>query len=484
MLRQLTSIGTIQSFTLLVSLARAKVLSLLLGPAGFGVVSTIDQVVLSVGQIGSVGLPFASLKILSRKHSEGNESFRQGYFGLLRLVFLAALAATVTAWLLLRIRPEFYGADLLPYRDLLAVAIVGAPALILNIYFANTLAAAQRGTASAGLLLVVTFSLAAAAAAGAWYGGIGGLYLAVVTTSIVTTLGFSFWLAAYLKVGGFAGSGGMFSELRRTPEVVSYSAMLYVALCAYSVMLLVIRYHVFSFLGAAQAGFLHAVLGISLALGAVLDAMNSLYLTPLLNRSGPQKEKIDVTHAFQRKILLILLAASLPALLFPKTTLWLLFSAEFVSASGVLFLFVFWQCLQQIVNAYQRLLMGLDDVWFFSWASAVGYALAAAMTPYLVSTAGLAGAAVALVLGVVLIGALCILRLAIRFGSRVPRDLVRLVVVGLAVIYLSGFGFRFVEEATAYGVLARIAYASMLAALVWKLLDPGERRLVKSFIRR
>ena len=73
MVNPLLSIGFIQVLIILVNIGRAKVLSMLLGPAGFGIVSTIDQVVLSSVQLGGFAIPFIALKFLSHAHSESHD---------------------------------------------------------------------------------------------------------------------------------------------------------------------------------------------------------------------------------------------------------------------------------------------------------------------------------------------------------------------------------------------------------------------------
>ena len=75
MSRVLLSIGVVHVLTMLVGLMRAKSLSVLLGPADFGVLSTVDQAVLSVVQLGALSLPFTAMKYMSQGHSEGPEQF-------------------------------------------------------------------------------------------------------------------------------------------------------------------------------------------------------------------------------------------------------------------------------------------------------------------------------------------------------------------------------------------------------------------------
>ena len=79
MSRVLLSIGAIQVVIMLVALVRAKVLSVLLGPAGYGVASTIDQTVLSTMQLAHLSLPFTAMKFMARRHSDGHDAFERTY---------------------------------------------------------------------------------------------------------------------------------------------------------------------------------------------------------------------------------------------------------------------------------------------------------------------------------------------------------------------------------------------------------------------
>ena len=57
-LQAIVALGGIQALTMLAGLARTKVLAVLLGPAGVGIASVIDQVESLVAQLGSLSIPF------------------------------------------------------------------------------------------------------------------------------------------------------------------------------------------------------------------------------------------------------------------------------------------------------------------------------------------------------------------------------------------------------------------------------------------
>ncbi|PYJ53124.1 MAG: hypothetical protein DME82_14795, partial [Verrucomicrobia bacterium] len=77
MFRVIFSIGFLQAVTILISAVRTKVFAVLLGPSGFGVLATIDQLILSICQFCNLSLPDTAVKFLSRSHSISEEQFQK-----------------------------------------------------------------------------------------------------------------------------------------------------------------------------------------------------------------------------------------------------------------------------------------------------------------------------------------------------------------------------------------------------------------------
>ena len=64
MLKAIAHVGTLQIIGAVVFVVRVKTTAVLLGPAGVGVVSVVDQFVQLVLQLAAVSLPFAAVKFL------------------------------------------------------------------------------------------------------------------------------------------------------------------------------------------------------------------------------------------------------------------------------------------------------------------------------------------------------------------------------------------------------------------------------------
>lgn len=260
MSRLLVTIGFLQALTILVALVRSKVLSVILGPAGFGVVSTIDQIVLTLASLGAIGMPFTALKFMAHAHSESAAKFQRTSALFLRvLCVLGVLTVGVTALLLLW-RPGLFGADMAIYGGVVLLAVAGVPAVMLNILFINTFAAAQRPTSASALGLIAAAALGLAAVVGVSLGGVVGLYVATVVTGVLTAGAVIAWLRKSLSVHPLRNLSRTVEDFLRQPRVLSYSLYFYLALGAYSLTMLELRTIVFGRAGAEAAGLLHASL--------------------------------------------------------------------------------------------------------------------------------------------------------------------------------------------------------------------------------
>lgn len=483
MYRVLVSIGAIQLVIMLVALVRAKVLSVMLGPANYGVTSTIDQTMLSVMQLAHLSLPFTAMKFLSRRHSDGHEPFERTYATFVRALSLLAVAAVAVVLALLTWWPGVFGADLAEYRPYFYVAVFTVPAAMLNILFVNTLAAAQRGASSAMVNMLVLLSLAIAAIVGVVVHGIAGLYLASAITSIAAAIVTAWYLRRTLGVHVTAPTDGLVRELRASPEIVKYALMIYVAMAAYSLTLLATRYFVFGALGAVGAGHLQALLGIALTVGAVMTPMNGYFLTPYVNRQLPVERKAKAANDFAALVVLLLVVGGVMVSLFPRLVLTILFSSKFAPAATALFLFVIWQVWYQVVNVYLQLLIGLDEVGYFAVSTCIGYAVAALLFPGAIARFGLGGAAIALSSAMMVASVAAVLRLRTKFGVTVaPLVWVRAAYC-LAAIAGAGVLFPPDGETTLSGAGARLGYAVVAIGLAALTLTADERAMVGGGLR-
>lgn len=442
MLKVIMTVGGIQVFAIVLNLLRSKILAVLLGPSGVGVISLIDQVVQFIAYVSTLSVPFAAVKFLSRAHSTSPREFQDTYSGFLRLLLLLTGAGALIGLGLVHWRPDLLEAQLGVYRPLLIPALLGLPAMGLLGLFGGVLAAAQKVTAAALLTFGTALVFAVSAFVGVSLGGPAGLYWGNLFAGGVMVAAALRYLRATLHLPIRPVGRGVIQQLRHTPEAIGFALTLYVVAVLTSLAYFVVRYAVLTRFGPAQAGLLQAVLALSGSVGLVLSPANGLYLTPILNRDIPREDKIRTVLEYQRKLMLVLSALAMAIALFPQALLTVLYTPSFAVAGSVVFLFVVAQCLLRLAGVYHALLIGFDNIIAYGVVDGTGYALLAILAWLLVPRYGLVGVGVAsLVAGgsSLLLAQVYLLR---RQGLALPRRLAVTTAYGLAVPLLAGAAFH------------------------------------------
>jgi O-antigen/teichoic acid export membrane protein len=351
----------------------------------------------------------------------------------------------------------------------------GMPPAMLLVFLVNVFAAAQRPAAGAGLNLMFLVLGSMGAVAGAYAGGLTGMFVTSVGVAVGSTVAALVWIRRALGISVVAAHTGILRSLRAQPEIMGYAACFYTTLLGYMVTLLVARTVVISALGEAAGGWLHALLSIALALGAILTALINLYLAPLVNRRGSADEKTAVTGDFAARILVLLLIGALPVLLFPGIVMRMMFRADFVPAAELLWWFVLWQGIVLIANSYQQLLVGLDDVVFIALSALASYGATIAVMAPLVDASGIAGIGQGLCGGGLLHFALLTLRVRVRHGGHVPPGVLMRLAGLSAIVVAAHLAFAGRSEVGAAAVAARVLFGAAALVLAWLALDRAER---------
>jgi O-antigen/teichoic acid export membrane protein len=244
--------------------------------------------------------------------------------------------------------------------------------------------------------------------------------------------------------------------------------------------LLVVRYVTANSLGTETAGLLQSLLSMALAVSAVLVAMASRYLLPVLSRAGSLEEKFATFDLFRRRQLMILIALTVPLVLFAKLALIILFSSKFTAAAPWLPAFLIWQLLYIQTNVQLQLLFALDELWIVTIKSVAGCALSALLCVVLIPNYGLSGAAAAMIAGTALTLAIGALRLR-RHGY----------VMGAPSILLgayAGVALLVAPYFTAGNLLQSLAVKLFAAAILigglWPFLSAAEKASILQIVRR
>jgi antigen flippase len=413
-LRTIFSIGFAQVIGLLINTVRAKIFAVLLGPAGFGVVATIDQLVLSVSQFSNLSLPFTALKFLSRDHSLGEEQFRKSYAAFLQAIACLAVIATVIAIAVIPRNLANLDPQLVKYRQPVMIALLGIPATMLLVFFGNVLAARGRAIQSVLLMRLSSFVLMVFGGIGCLLGGLSGIYLVAVPASMALIVGMVIFARVKMNWPLYERPIALGPKLKANRAIIETAIFTYIAICSYSALMLLARYVSITDLSEEAAGFLQAGLAIALSIGAVLGPATTLYFTSYVNRAIPASEKIEVASKFLPRLIFLYCLGALPVLLFPELVLRILYSNRFAPAAAILPWFVAWQCIGQISQVSQQLLIGLDDLRGYSAVTTLGNLFAAGLCVWWTGLFGLIGTAAAFLAGAIVITGL----VAIRLHSR------------------------------------------------------------------
>src|SRR3982751_4895041 len=107
MVRAIVTIGIVQVLTILMQIVRAKAISLVLGPAGLGVVGLIDQMITLIATVCALSLPTVVLRVMARVH--GQPEFGRIYVSFLRAIVIASVIGSGALGLILAVQPSALG---------------------------------------------------------------------------------------------------------------------------------------------------------------------------------------------------------------------------------------------------------------------------------------------------------------------------------------------------------------------------------------
>lgn len=451
-------------------LARTKILAVLLGPDGLGIVGVIDQTVALVTHFGSLSFPFVALTFLSRARGESAERFTRLYLAFLKVLLAASLLATALAVGLALWRTTLIADELAPYRIPLVLGLAGAPALATAAYLRSVLAAVERHSQAALFALAAGIALIGTSYAGVRLHGLTGLYLGNLAVAIVMPV----LIIGYLRRSGAIagpGSDGSLAVLRGVPGLSEFAATIHLLSLVSPLAYLAARVVVLRQYGPVEAGLFHAAYALAIALRVVLGQANVLYLTPTLNRATDNSERARTAAAYVRVLVVLLVLAGLPVVLFPSEWLLLLYSERFATAAAFLAVFVVAEAVLLVAGVYQMLLIAFDDVRAHALIAVAGQLLLAVLAFVWVERLGSLGVGFAFLAGHSLILGLLLLR--IRQKHHLPAVVQPLYILIAALGALMAAGWWAV--ASTPHAAAKLGVYVILAAVSLSLLNREER---------
>ncbi len=473
-LQAIIGLGAIQAGTMLAGLLRTKVLALLLGPDGLGIVGVIDQTVAFFTHLGTLSLPLAALKFLSKRKSAGMEAFARLYRAFLMSLLVASVLSTALGVALAFARTGVLSDELSPHRTALILGLLTAAPLAVVALLRNVLATLERYRAAALVALFGAVLLVGSSYAGVRLVGLPGLYVGnlVVHTMLAVLL-----MGLIRRVPGMGTPSpgpGTVGILRSERGLISFCTSIHFLSLASPLAYLVARVTILSHHGAEAAGLFYAAYGLAVAIRVVLNQANGLYLSPIVNESTPKNVRAAKAGEYMRVLMVILVLGAAAVALFPQLFLIALYSKRFLPAGAFLGAFLVSEAILLVAGVYQALLIGFDDIRSHVAISLAGNAIIAGVSLALVPSQGPLGAALAFIAGHTLILLLTAGRLQHAHGARGAMKPFSLLLLGLLVLALGALWTTRVDPPFVWRALAYVGVA--VGAL--SLLNAHERRWI------
>lgn len=442
MLRLIATLGGIQVLAVFFNVLRSKLLAVLLGPEGIGAASVVDQTTVLVLQVSAFSLPFASVRFLSRSHSQGQDAFRRTYSGLVSAVVTLTSIGSGLALAVVFYQPALLGAELSEYRNLLIPALLSIPAMALHYFMVQVLAAAQQARLSGIFLLIIAIVQTIGAVVGTRLDGLAGYYWATLICNYLLVAAIILFLKQRFSLPLIDRDADLRREIRMNPDIVSYTLIMFSISYILPLSNILARLAVLRNFGEAQTGLMQAAIALAAALNMILNPANGMYLTPMMNRADAPAQKISTALEFQRKLMLVLPIVAVPMVLFAPILLFLFYSSRFVEVSQYFFLFIIAQFIAQVAGVAQAVLIGLSDLTVYAFLVGLGQLSLGLIAWVLAPRWGIYGVAVGYIFSSLAILLLCTVRLTVRHGWSVPASQWALGGYGLLGLALAGVLFR------------------------------------------
>jgi antigen flippase len=474
MLKTLLTIGGLQLATMVVMLARTKILAVFLGPEGVGLMGVVDKLLAVVVQGVSLSLPFAAIRFLPElchaDRAEGYRTFRAMTLTLAALAFAAAAIGAAVSLLF----PAIWGSQFTHYPWLLAAGFLSVPALALSPFVQNAFAGILRHRSSMLFGLGHAGVLALAGLIGAAAGSVAVLYLAYAAMAVAWLGPALHRLTRAIRPAPRPPLVG-WRDVLPSQRILRFSAAMFLLAVLAPFAALYAHYQVLSRAGVEAAGWMQAAIGISLAVRSVLGAAHPIYLTPQLNKGGTWQERMLWAARFQH--LWCILAAVLvpPLLIGADLAIVILYSKSFLPATQYVALFVFAEVLTMQAGIYQGLIVAADRIRFHVTQNMLSQLIFIAVTWLTIPRFGIAGAAFGAIASQSFIFLCTLGYLKLKMGLAPPlRTTSLMFYVLLGIAGLGRLGADGIVLRGAGGTTALLALGAFLAGLA--LFLTGEDR--------
>jgi O-antigen/teichoic acid export membrane protein len=460
-IRALLSIGLLQFLSMLLLLARTKIIALALGPEGVGVIATVDRVTAVIAQTLSLSLPFAALRFLPAAHRQSPNEAEVLYRRMRNVSAALIVAASFVCVGITAVAPQVWGAALVPYRGALILAFAALPVIGLVPFLTNAFAAVDGHGSSMRLTVAnsAVFVFAATAAAAFGVAGFYGTYALLGTALVVAAV-------AKLHDAGATRARpprSLAQAFKLPRDVWRFALWLFPLTFVAPYAAFFVQYSTLRLYGAGTAGILVGAIGIGLSVRTLLGASHAIFLTPNVNRQADSAERMAWANEFQRHIIVIFIATLPPILLFSDVELAVLYSPRFIAAAPFVALFVSAEVITLLSGTYQALILADNRLRFHAGQNITAQILIVAIAALTIPRFGLAGAGLAVIAAPVFLFGSTILYLRRQFGVRASREAAHMCWLALALLLVCGVTGTMFPGMTA----AKLAAKAAACIAVW-----------------
>ncbi len=484
MIRALVGIGLLQFVTMLLLLARTKILAISVGVTGVGTISAVDSTTAVVMQTLSLSLPFAALRFLPAALRESPSETDLLYRKMRMVLVTLFVPATLLCICISLFAPAFWGMALLPYNRTVILAFAGLPVIGFVAFLTNAYAGVMGYMHAMRLTIAHAAVMVTAALAAAVGMGVNGFYASYAMLGTILVL----VAAARLRVPGVVTSDRkelrLLDAFRLPPAMWRFAGWLIplTFLAPYAAWF--VKYSTLKLYGVSAAGILQGAIGISLSVRTILGAAHAIFLTPNVNRKADSVSRMSWANEFQRTTGLLFALTLPPLLLFSDIALRLLYAPSFRSASEFVPFFVAAEVVTMLSGTYQSLIIADDRMGFHVLQNLAAQALLAGVATVAIPAMGLNGAGLAVLTAPIFMFITTLAFLRRQFGVSISHGAARTSFLAVAILVVAGtIGSRYP------GASARIlGIKSVVCIVIWlmafNVIPPEDRALLRDGMNR
>jgi antigen flippase len=412
-LRSSILMGGASAVGMVTGLLRGKLVAVVLGPAGIGMMGMLTQLINTLTQILGFGVGTAGVKYVASQESEERQT--REYTVLRFTLRLAVIGAIVALVLTLPVCLLTFGS--LENLPVVMAASIAAPLAIVAMGLGALLQA--RGQVKAVAQAQVWSSLAAFALSVplVWFGGLWGMVASLLVASVAQL----YVVRKYCRVR-LPGIREAFTPMQDVGPLVQMGIALIGTIVVFQLSVYLTRVAVVQQLSIVHAGYYQAAFSIAGTIpGFVFAAMGTDFY-PRVSAAKNEDEALDITDRQIKAGVILATPCFVGLVLFGETLLSLFYSAAFSQALDLLRLMVWGVACRLVSWPLGFWLAARASPKEMFWLESISAILVTLLTFLLLPGLGLIGAGVAFLGGAVFYGILMMVFVYRKVGRGVSAN--------------------------------------------------------------